>query len=95
MFDVILFNPPYFRGAPQDAHDQAWRSDDTVERFSAELQDHLKPGGNALVVLSSDGDSDSFLETFRSDGFDIAIVDQKDLIHETLTVYRLSAKGNL
>ena len=34
-FDVIIFNPPYYRGTPRDALDHAWRSNDTVERFAA------------------------------------------------------------
>ncbi|HLZ08833.1 MAG TPA: class I SAM-dependent methyltransferase, partial [Chloroflexota bacterium] len=33
-FDVILFNPPYYRGEPRDAFDRAWRSHDVVERFA-------------------------------------------------------------
>ena len=42
-FDVVLFNPPYYRGAPRDALDHAWRSPDVIERFAAELADHLTP----------------------------------------------------
>jgi HemK-related putative methylase len=92
-FDVVLFNPPYYRGAPRDAAEHAWRSDDTVERFAEQLGDHLVPGGCALVVLSTDGDAAGFLEAFRASGFDIAVVARRKLLNETLTVYRLSVKG--
>jgi len=27
-FDVVLFNPPYYRGVPRNALDHAWRSPD-------------------------------------------------------------------
>src|SRR5207237_3394840 len=40
-FDVVLFNPPYYRGEPSDSLDYAWRSPDVVERFARELPDHL------------------------------------------------------
>ena len=29
-FDVILFNPPFLRGAPRDDRDRAWRSTDVA-----------------------------------------------------------------
>jgi release factor glutamine methyltransferase len=91
-FDVVLFNPPYFRGSPGDAHDYAWRSEDTVERFAAELGEHLNPGGHALVVLSTDGETPAFLDAFRTSGLDIGVAARRELLNETLTVYRLSVR---
>lgn len=89
-FDVILFNPPYFRGDPDDQHDYAWRSNDTVERFSTELYHHLTPGGYALVVLSSDGDHDTFLQRFAANQLQVQAIARRDLINEILTVYKLT-----
>ena len=91
-FDVVLFNPPYFRGAPTDLHDYAWRSEDAVERFAAELAGHLKPGGYALVVLSTDGESPAFLDAFQANGLGVSVAARRELLNETLTVYRLIAK---
>jgi release factor glutamine methyltransferase len=89
-YDLVLFNPPYFRGAPQDAHDHAWRAVDVVERFATALPEHLNPGGCALVVLSTDGDSPAFLETFRAHGLQVKTAAKRDLINETLTVHKLT-----
>ena len=61
LFDVVLFNPPYYRGAPESGLDHAFRSPDVIERFAAGLKFHLRSGGHALLVLSSDGDVHSFL----------------------------------
>ena len=36
-FDVILFNPPFYRGRPRDLADHAWRSPDAFDRFLREL----------------------------------------------------------
>ena len=67
-FDVVLFNPPYYRGVPRDALDRAWRSTDVPERFAAGLASHLAPGGYGLVVLSSDGDYQAFLQALERNG---------------------------
>lgn len=92
-FDIILFNPPYYRGEARDPLEHAWRSVDTVERFAAQLPEHLAPAGYALVVLSSDGELGSFLQTFRDHRLGITAVARRNLVNETLTIYRLSAKG--
>jgi predicted acetyltransferase len=68
-FDLILFNPPFVQGAPQNDRDRAWRSNDVAERFAAGLAAHLKPAGFALVLLSTFGDGHIFLEEFRKQGF--------------------------
>lgn len=88
-FDLVLFNPPFYRGAPRDGLDRAWRSDDVVERFAAGLADHLAPGGSALVVLSSNSDLAAFLRAFAAAGLGSATIAERDLISETLLVYRL------
>jgi HemK-related putative methylase len=94
-FDVVLFNPPYYRGTPRDALDQAWRSPDVLERFACQLPGVLNPGGYALVVLSSDGEQAAFLESFRANGLTCEIVARRDLLNETLTVYRVQRTENL
>lgn len=88
-FDVVLFNPPFYRGAPRDDLDRAWRSDDVVERFAAGLADHLAPGGCALVVLSSNSDLPAFLRAFAGAGLAVETLAERDMVSETLVVYRL------
>ncbi|MDQ6671429.1 MAG: methyltransferase [Chloroflexota bacterium] len=90
-FDVVLFNPPYYRGVPRNALDHAWRSPDLIERFSGELADHLTDTGRALVVLSSDGERHAFLGALDRAGFRSILVAERDLINETLSVYSVTA----
>lgn len=90
-FDVVLFNPPYFRGHPRDALDQAFYATDVAERFAAGLRDHLNADGCALVLLSTDGDAASFLRAFQVNGLAIDPVTERDLGNEVLTVYRVTA----
>jgi release factor glutamine methyltransferase len=88
-FDVMLFNPPFFRGAPAGALEHAWRADDVVERFAAAAARHLASGGHALVLLSTDGDTHTFLRAFESSGLAAEAVARKDLRNEMLTIYRV------
>jgi release factor glutamine methyltransferase len=88
-FDLILFNPPFLRGTPRDDRDRAWRSNDVVERFAANLGSHLNPGGSALVLLSTYGDARTFLAEFRRHGFDISVFGRRRFINERLAIFQL------
>jgi HemK-related putative methylase len=90
-FDVVLFNPPYYRGVPRDPLDHAWRSPDLVERFAGSLAAHLTEGGHALLVLSTDGEQRGFLAALGRAGFRSTQVALRDLINETLSVYSVTA----
>ena len=88
-FDVVLFNPPYYRGVPRDVLDHAWRSLDVPERFGAQLADHLTPGGSGLIVLSSDGDPDGFLACLTRNGLRHEVVARRDFVNEVMTVHQV------
>jgi HemK-related putative methylase len=88
-FDLILFNPPFLRGSPRDDRDRAWRSNDIAERFAAGVADHLKPGGSALVVLSTFGGAAAFLEEFRRQRLAISVLAERRFITERLAIFRL------
>ena len=90
-FDVLLFNPPYYRGVPRDGLDHAWRSADVPERFAAGLAAHLAPNGYALVVLSSDGESGTFERAFEQSALGHEVVARRDFINEVMTVHRVRA----
>jgi methylase of polypeptide subunit release factors len=86
-FDLVLFNPPFYRGTPRHNFDQAWRATDVFERFATELPLALTPNGQALIVLSTDGAGDELLAALRANQFAIALVAQRDFGNEVLTVY--------
>jgi release factor glutamine methyltransferase len=89
-FDLILFNPPFVRGAPADDRDRAWRSSDVAERFAAGLREHLKPRGSALVLLSTFGDGAHFLHAFSEQGLGVSVFAERRFINERLTVFRVA-----
>jgi methylase of polypeptide subunit release factors len=93
-FDVVLFNPPFFRGEPKDLADRAWHSPDIAERFAKELADHLTASGFGVVVLSTDGDVAGFLRAFRQAGCrQIELAASRRYLNETLLAYRLRPGG--
>jgi len=93
-FDLVLFNPPFLRGAPRDDRDRAWRSPDVPERFAAGLRAHLKPGGAAHLVLSTFGDAGMFLAAFRAHGLAVAVLSERRFINERLAILRVAPAGD-
>jgi release factor glutamine methyltransferase len=93
-FDMILFNPPFLRGAPHNDRDRAWRSSDVAERFAAGLDAHLKPGGCAWVLLSSFGDGRHFVNEFYKNGLQVAVLAERRFVNEQLTILKVSAPAS-
>jgi HemK-related putative methylase len=90
-FDLVLFNPPFVRGIPADDRDRAWRSTDVAERFAAGLSAHLKPGGAALLLLSTYGDPNAFLSELARRDHSIEIAARRRFVNERLTLFRVTA----
>ena len=88
-FDLVLFNPPFVLGTPRDDRDRAWRANDVAERFAANLDAHLKPGGCALVLLSTYGDGAAFLLEFHKRAFVVSVLARCQFINERLTIFKL------
>jgi release factor glutamine methyltransferase len=88
-FDLILFNPPFYLGQPRDNFDMAWRGEKIFERFAKGLKDQLTPSGCALVVLSTDGESQAALAQLHERGLIVDPAQQRDFGNEVITVYRV------
>src|SRR5579863_2417797 len=94
-FDLVLFNPPFVQGPPRDDRDRAWRSNDVAQRFAAGLEARLKPGGCALVLLSTFGDGRVFLDEFRRQHFEISVLAERRFVNERLTIFRLVPSNSM
>jgi methylase of polypeptide subunit release factors len=86
-FDLILFNPPFFRGEPKGLFDLAWRSPDVMERFAAGVPDALTEDGRALILLSTDGDPEGMLKALAAHGLQIEPAVRRDFGNEVMTIY--------
>jgi HemK-related putative methylase len=92
-FDLVLFNPPFFRGRPRNLFDLAWRGEDVLERFAAGLPGRLRPGGTALVLLSTDGDAAGMLRALSAQGLSVEAIASRHFGNEIMTVYSARLSG--
>jgi release factor glutamine methyltransferase len=88
LFDLVLFNPPFFRGEPADDLDCAWRGTDVLERFAAGLSTALKQAGEALLVLSTDGEGEALVRALAA-SLTVEVAFQRDFGNEVVTAYRI------
>ena len=93
-FDLVLFNPPFFRGEPSRWRDAAWRSRDVPERFAAALPEHLAPEGRALVLLSSHGDEAGLLAALEARGMTVAAAAARDFGGEVLRLHSVRRRAS-
>lgn len=73
-FDIIFFNPPYYKGEPRNNFERAFKGGENLEvvrRFAEQTFAYLKPGGIVYMILSSDVDFDEFKKIFSRYSFDI------------------------
>lgn len=87
-FDLVLFNPPFVRAPPRSDRERAWRSLDVAERFAAGLAGHLQPGGHALVLLSSYGDSGVFAAELAHHGFALTALGTRRYLGERVVIFK-------
>lgn len=89
-FHRILWNPPFFAGKPVTQFELSWRSDDAIDRFAAELPNHLMPGGRALIIWSSQSDTATLCERLRLHGLTPRLLRDAHFGVERLAIYEIS-----
>ncbi|MEX1138832.1 MAG: HemK2/MTQ2 family protein methyltransferase [Bacteroidota bacterium] len=93
VFDVIIFNPPYF-DEPQNGSDNralyGGRDLSVIREFSRQAAAFLKPGGSLLLIISSDADVERILGMFRESKFTAQRVHQHKTLFEEFFVYRFT-----
>lgn len=93
-FDLILFNTPYL---PTDEDetvdgelDASWNGGpsgrDVIDRFLAEVKDHLNPGGKVQLVQSSLTGNEKTLEKLEELGFQASITARENGFFEEIVV---------
>ncbi len=96
-FDVIIFNPPYLPHAEDEDEESQQittggrQGYELLERFLKEAKQHLNPQGIILIVYSSlTGDVSRLV---KKCGYHLAIVEEKKVFFETLSVAKLTRFG--
>lgn len=94
-FELVVCNPPYFRGTPHKPAERAYYAGDEYEwlmRFARELPEHLTPGGRALIVLGSAADVPSVLRHLTTSALEVRQVAQRDIWIEILYIFEITRK---
>ena len=89
-FDLIVFNPPFFRGEPKGRFDLSWRSLDVLPRFAQGLAGHLNPGGRAIVIWSSHEPEQSLLGPLSGAGLATRVLARRQVPIETMTLFQVT-----
>jgi len=96
-FDLIILNPPYLPTQNSERSDQ-WinyaldggeSGRETIGRFLAHLADHLRPGGRALLLISSLTGPEEVEDMAKAAGLASERVASKGCFFEKLLVLRL------
>jgi release factor glutamine methyltransferase len=96
-FDLILFNAPYLPTLPEErtgqwidrALDGGESGRQTVDRFIEDLVGHLRPGGRALLLISSLTGLAEVRGTAKAAGLTAEVVADEGCFFERLYVLRL------
>lgn len=89
-FDLVLWNPPFFQGEPKSLLDLSWRSDNGIGRFFAQLQEHLRPGGRAMIIWTSQAAAEHLHDSLRQHDLRCRTVHSQRVPFETFTIFEIT-----
>jgi release factor glutamine methyltransferase len=92
-FDLVVCNPPYFRGEPRTPAQRAFLGGPNLEwftNFGVDLHDHLTTGGHALISLGDAAEIDAILGLLRECGWRIEEVARRDILVEIVYLFKLT-----
>ncbi len=92
-FDFIVFNPPYlpyhkFDNKPDTSGGK--KGDEIILKFLSQVKFHLKPEGKIFLLTSSFTPMERINKKFKY--FKVEKINEKNLFHETLYIWRLELK---
>jgi methylase of polypeptide subunit release factors len=96
-FDLIVTNPPYYRGTPTGPAEQAYYAGpnlEWLERLAREAHSHLKPEGAILMVLGETAPIEAILALFNRHGWESRVVERKELLTEAITIFEFKPTGD-
>lgn len=88
-FDIMFFNPPYFKGIPRSNFEQAFKGGEDYEvirAFINESKSYLNPGGEIYFITSSDMEINLLEEIFRAEGFEFILLKKIEKLLETFYI---------
>ena len=88
-FDIIFFNPPYYKGNPSNNFERAFKGGpnlEVIDRFLNDAKDFLAPSGRLCLLVSSDMDLDDMYARLKTAGYDYKILQTNKKPFETFYI---------
>lgn len=88
-FDIIFFNPPYYKGNPHNNFERAFKGGPNLEvinRFLENAGNFLATGGSLCMLVSSDMDLDDFYSRLKNTGYSYNILHTNKKFFETFYI---------
>jgi release factor glutamine methyltransferase len=94
-FDLIVCNPPYFRGVPTNLAEGAYMAGADYEwlgRFSQEAKNHLAAEGRCLIVIGDAADVREIVRRLARARWSVARAAKRDILVEVIYIFVGSRK---
>ena len=88
-FDIIFFNPPYYRGNPRNNFERAFKGGpglEVIDRFLMAARSHLASGGKLCMIVSTDMDIDDLYFRLEKAGYSYKILQTNKKFFETFYI---------
>ena len=98
LFDLVLVNPPYFRGEPKNMPQAAYlggRHLEWIRRFGKGLPSVLMPEGMALMVMGDAAETAAILDILRDEDITVRRVGLREYLAETISIFGLRPEGRV
>jgi release factor glutamine methyltransferase len=91
LFDIIFFNPPYYKGIPKNNFERAFKAGpdlEVIDSFLAGAGKFLPPGGVIYFIVSSDMDLGDLENRIKTSGFGFEIFKTNEKLLETFYIIK-------
>jgi HemK-related putative methylase len=88
-YDIIFFNPPYYKGNPRNNFERAFKGGpnlEVIDRFLLDAKHHLLPNGKLCLLVSTDMDIDDFYSRLNNTGYTYKILHTNKKFFETFYI---------
>jgi release factor glutamine methyltransferase len=95
VFDLILFNPPYYAKEPLNDRERAFFGGEdyrVLREFAGLAGSHLANNGSIALILTTDVDEHRILSFFDAQIWESTVVMSRKALFERLTIYELRMK---
>jgi release factor glutamine methyltransferase len=95
-FDLIICNPPYFRGEPRNSAELAYMAGDDLQwisRFARSAREHITEGGSVACIFGDAADISGLVTLFEVEGWGGSLVARREMLVEELQIWQFRPRA--